>query len=50
MDFGMIALIFDNLSLSLTGAVFQQTFCEQKSQMIDSSQKEMALKALNITI
>lgn len=50
MDFGVIAVIFDNLNISFTWAAFQQTFCEQKSQMMDSSQEAMTLKPLNITI
>lgn len=49
MDFGVIAVIFDNLNISLTWAAFQQTFCEQKSWTIDSSQKVTALKPCNIT-
>lgn len=48
MDFGVIAVIFDNLNISFTWAAFQQTSCEQKSQKIDSSQKAMTLKPLNI--
>lgn len=50
MDVGVTAVIFDNLNVSFTWAAFQQTFCEQKSQMIDSSQKVMTLKPLNIPI
>ena len=50
MDFGVITVIFDNLNISFSWAAFQQTFCEQKSQMIDSLQKAMALKPLNILI
>ena len=48
MDFGVITVIFDNLNISFTWAAFQQTFCEQKSQKIYSSQKAVTLKPLSI--
>lgn len=50
MDFGVIAVIFDNFNISLTWAAFQQTVCEQKSGVIDSSQKATTLNPCNITL
>lgn len=50
MDFGVIAVIFDNLNVSFSCDAFQQIFYEQKFQMMDSTQKAMTLKPLNILI
>lgn len=50
MDFGVIAVVVDNLNISLTWAAFQQTVREQKSRVMDSSQKATALKPCDITL
>jgi hypothetical protein len=51
MDFGVIAVIFDNLNISFIWDVFYQTFCEQKPMKIYiNSVKSHKVKLLNTLI